>query len=142
MRLPFRLKKRRYSLRPTRYGIIFLFMLTALLVGSINHNNNFGYLLTFLLGALVLVSLTHTFANLQEISMTLVPVKPVFAGETAAISFLLQSTASLKWGVTVRLDHFSSDPADLTDASTTRVTIPIPTSERGVVRTNWCPHRK
>ena len=108
-------------------------MLTALLVGSINHNNNFGYLLTFLLGSLVLVSLAHTFTNLQDISITPVPVTPVFAGDTADLSFLLQSATPLKLGVTGQLDHFSSEPTDLVATVATRITIPIPTSERGIV---------
>ena len=111
-------------------------MLAALLVGSINHNNNFGYLLTFLLGSLVLVSLAHTFANLQDISVTPVPTKPVFAGDTALISFLLRSTRPLKLGITGHIDRFSSEPADLIDESTARVTIPVPTDTRGIL------HRK
>ena len=109
-------------------------MLTALLVGSVNHNNNFGYLLTFLLGALVLVSLAPTLTNLQDISITPVPVKPVFAGDTADITFLLQSATPLKLGVTAYLNRFSSKPADLIDAAATRISIPLPTSERGIAR--------
>ena len=136
LRLPFRWKKRSYALRPTRYGIIFILMLTALLVGSINHNNNFGYLLTFLLGSLVFVSLTHTFTNLQDISITPVPAKPVFAGDTAHISFLLQSPTPHKLGIAGHLDHFSSQPADLVATAATRITILIPTHERGIVRRN------
>lgn len=108
-------------------------MLTALLVGSINHNNNFGYLLTFLLGSLVLVSLIHTFTNLQDISITPVPATPVFAGDTAAISFLLQSAGPPKLGVTGSLGPFTSEPADLDDAAATRITVPVPTGGRGIV---------
>ena len=133
VRLPFRWKKRSYGLRPTRYGIIFLLMLIALLIGSINHNNNFGYLLTFLLGAIVLVSLIHSYGNLQNISITLVPVKPVFAGDTAIISFLLHSTKSSKLGIKGHLDHFSSEPVDLEDTAPTRIDIPVPTVERGML---------
>ena len=133
VRLPFRWKKRSYALRPTRYGIIFLLMLIALLIGSINHNNNFGYLLFFLLGGIVLVSLVHSFANLQDISITLVPAKPVFAGDTADISFLLHSTKPLKPSIKGRLDHFSCEPVDLVDTASTRIKIPVPTSKRGML---------
>lgn len=108
-------------------------MLTALLIGSINHNNNFGYLLTFLLGGMVLVSLAHTFANLQNISITPIPVKPVFAGNIADISFLLHPTKRVKPGITGRLDHFSSEPVDLVASASTRIKIPLPVHERGVL---------
>jgi uncharacterized protein (DUF58 family) len=134
VRFPFRWKKRSYALRPTRYGIIFLLMLMALLIGSMNHNSNFGYLLTFFLGGVVLVSLVHTFSNLQDISLAQVPVTPVFAGDTANISFLLTTKKPLKRGLTVRLDHFSCESTDLFDTSATIVKIPIPTCERGVLQ--------
>lgn len=133
LRLPFRWKKRSYALRPTRYGLIFLLMLMALLIGSINHNNNFGYLLTFLLGGIVLVSLAHTFSNLQDISITPVPVKPVFAGDAAHISFLLHSTKPAKPGIKGRLDHFFCDPVDLVDSDSAKIKIPVPTLERGIL---------
>ena len=49
------------ALRPTFYGFVYLGMVLALLLGSINYNNNLGYLLTFLLGGLLLVSLRQTY---------------------------------------------------------------------------------
>lgn len=113
-----------------------MLMLIALLVGSINHNNNFGYLLTFLLGGIVLVSLFHSFANLQDISVTPIPPKPVFAGDSAEISFLLLSTKSLKSGVKARVDDVLCEAVDLVDSASTRIKIPVPTFERGML------HRK
>lgn len=108
-------------------------MLIALLIGSINHNNNFGYLLTFLLGGMVLVSLAHTFVNLQDISITLVQITPVFAGGTADITFLLHSTKPLKPGITGRLDYFSSEQTDIVGTASTRIKVAVPTFERGIL---------
>jgi uncharacterized protein (DUF58 family) len=130
---PFRWKRQSYGLRPTRYGIIFLLMLIALLIGSINHNNNFGYLLTFLLGGIVFVSLAHSFFNLRNISITPVPTKPVFAGGRAEISFLLQATTPLKQGIKGRLEQFSSEPVELVDGVSTPIKISVPTFERGML---------
>jgi uncharacterized protein (DUF58 family) len=134
LRLPFRWKKQSYTLRPTRYGIIFLLMLTALFIGSVNHNNNFGYLLTFLLGSVVLVSLTHTFANLKEIFISPVPVKPVFAGQMAEIGLLLHCKTTRRIGINVCMQSCSGMPIDLFDNVSATITIALPTTERGVIK--------
>jgi len=82
--LPFRLRGRPLSVAPTRYGTVFFFMLLALLVGSINHDNNLGYLLTFLLGSMALVSLFHTLRNILGFEVIAAGAAPVFAGQQAA----------------------------------------------------------
>ena len=57
------------GIRPTFYGFVFLGMLAALLLGSINHNNNLGYLLTFLLSGLLLASIRATWRNVRGVSV-------------------------------------------------------------------------
>jgi uncharacterized protein (DUF58 family) len=130
--LPFGWKKRRYALRPTRYGLFFLAMLAALLIGSINHNNNFGYLLTFLLGGMVLVSLFHTFANLTGISLHPMACRPVFAGDTASFSFFLHATAD-KIAIAGRIGQVTSAPVDCITGAAASITIPVPTTRRGML---------
>jgi len=61
---PVRLDLRRIFILPTRSGIIFGLILMAMLIGSINYNNSLGFLLTFTLVGLGLVSILHTFRNL------------------------------------------------------------------------------
>ena len=79
------------ALRPTFYGFVYLAMVLALLLGSINYNNNLGYLLTFLLGGLLLVSLRQTWLNVQDVLPVSARAEPAFAGGVARV--LLQVRA-------------------------------------------------
>lgn len=71
------------KMRPTRFGLFFLAILGAFLLGSINYNNNLGFLLTFLLGSMAFISLFHAYRNLLDLTLVRGGVKPVFAGERA-----------------------------------------------------------
>lgn len=81
----------RTRILPTRYGFIFLAMLSALLLGAVNHNNNLGYLLTFLLGGMAVVSIFHTRQNIASISLTSVKAMAVFAGQQALFEITITS---------------------------------------------------
>ncbi|MDW7773416.1 MAG: DUF58 domain-containing protein [Desulfobulbaceae bacterium] len=82
--LPVELRGRRIYVFPTREGFIFFVMLFSLLIGSVNHNNNLGFILTFLLGGISFVSIFHTYRNISGITLSAVRAKPVFAGQQAA----------------------------------------------------------
>lgn len=70
------------SLAPTQHGVLFLGILIAMLLGSINYNNNAGFILVFLLGAMGLISLVHSYKNLIGIKVIINRPEPVFAGQT------------------------------------------------------------
>lgn len=70
------------SVRPTRHGLLFLGILAAMLLGSVNYNNNAGFLLVFLLGGMAGISLVHSFKNLLGLVLIPHPVPPVFKGES------------------------------------------------------------
>lgn len=134
MHVPLRWNRQRYAVRPTRYGIVFLAMLTALLIGSINHNNNLGFLLTFFLAGLLIVSTMHTAANLQGISVARLPTQPVFAGGTALFGVLLKADKTKRLGITAALGHYCSEPVDLVGVQPEKVQIPVPAEKRGDLR--------
>jgi uncharacterized protein (DUF58 family) len=62
-----------------------------MLIGSINYNNNLGFLLVFLLGSMVLVSIIYTWRNLLGLNILSVTASPVFAGETAVFDVVTRS---------------------------------------------------
>ena len=76
-------RKSKLYVLPTRYGYTFILVLTAMLLGSTNYRNNLGFLLTFLLGGMVVVSIFHTCRNIAGIRILGVQARPVFAGENA-----------------------------------------------------------
>ena len=77
--LPVVLSRKRIYILPTKFGTFFGFLLLALLIGSINYNNNLGFLLTFLLASMGFVSIFHTFMNLLGLE-----ISRIDAGETFA----------------------------------------------------------
>jgi len=89
--LPLSFNRHRVYILPTAYGFLFILILFAMLLGSINYNNNLGFLLVFLLGSITLVSMIHTYRNMLGIKLLSVSAHPVFAGKTALFKFLVRS---------------------------------------------------
>ena len=84
----------RIRILPTRYGFIFLAMLAALLLGAVNHNNNLGYLLTFLLGGIAFVSIFHTRQNISCLDLISARARPVFAGQEALFEITVKPSSN------------------------------------------------
>jgi uncharacterized protein (DUF58 family) len=80
---------------PTRQGLLFAVVLLLMLIGSINYNNNMGFMLTFLLGSLATVSILHSYRNLKGLTLRSGRNLPVFAGEYAKILVYLDNPGRL-----------------------------------------------
>lgn len=76
----------------TGAGCLFLAILAAILLGGINYQSNLAYLLCFLLGCMLLLSLFHSYRNLLGLQLTLGHVQPVFAGEPLVLPLILSAT--------------------------------------------------
>jgi len=85
------LSQRRVYILPTRYGLSFGVVVVLLLIGSINYNLSLGYVLTFLLAGLGIVSILHTFRNLAHLYVSAGRVAPVFAGDSARFQLVLEN---------------------------------------------------
>ena len=79
---PVVLSQRRVYILPTRYGYTFALALLLMLAGSVNYQLSLGYILTFLLAGMGVVSILHTFRNLAHIAVSAGRVEPAFAGGT------------------------------------------------------------
>ena len=77
------LTQRRVYVLPTRHGISFGLALVLMLVGSINYSLSLGYILTFLLAGMAIISILHTFRNLAHLMVSAGKTDAVFAGELA-----------------------------------------------------------
>ncbi|MEM7465827.1 MAG: DUF58 domain-containing protein [Pseudomonadota bacterium] len=75
-----RLDRRRVYILPNRYGYLLGTLLFAILLGSINYDNALGYMLTFLLSGLFLISMLHTVRNLLAISLRSIQAENTFVG--------------------------------------------------------------
>ncbi len=131
---PVKLIQRRIFILPSRTGYFFAFVLLLLLLTSINYTLSLGFLLTFLLGGMVSISMLHTFRNLARLSISPGMVDPVFAGETAQFALVLSNPSIPRFavGVTrakirVTVPQFGDIPLD----ATATIYIPVAAEKRG-----------
>jgi uncharacterized protein (DUF58 family) len=90
------LAQRRVYILPTRHGLTFGVALILMLIGSINYNLSLGYVLTFLLAGLGVVSILHTFRNLVHLYVSAGRASPVFAGEIAHFQIDFENRSGLE----------------------------------------------
>ncbi|NIP72935.1 MAG: DUF58 domain-containing protein [Gammaproteobacteria bacterium] len=134
---PVLLTRRRIFILPTRHGVLFAGVLLVMLLGSINYNNNMGHALTFLLGALALVSILHTYRNLAHIQIYSARAEPVFAGQTARFPIFLQARRPpYRCAVRVQGPDQRAETTDVPFMAGTRaeLRVGVPAEERGVAR--------
>ncbi|MCY1280609.1 hypothetical protein D9M68_201320 [compost metagenome] len=86
-----RLTQRRIFIIPTRIGAAFGLALALMLLAAINYQNSLAYGLTFLLGALFVVAILHTYRNLAGLSLATAGGAAVFVGEQARFRVRLES---------------------------------------------------
>ena len=130
--LPVRLTRRRIYILPTRHGVLFLLVLFGMLLGSINYNNNLGFLLVFLLGGMVLVSIIHTWRNLLGLKVLSVSAAPVFAGETAVFQVLTRVETLLRKGVSLGFENAARILETIAPGTETNAALTWETERRGL----------
>jgi uncharacterized protein (DUF58 family) len=132
--LPCTLQSRRLKIRPTRYGIVFILLLLGMLVGSINYDNNLGFMLTFLLGSIAFISIAHTYKNIRGIQILACNTQPVFAGEPAAFEFIAADSGINRNGIGFSLPKGNSATLDLVGGSKNRINLHVRANSRGLLK--------
>lgn len=123
---------RRIYILPTGYGVLFAILLMLMLLGSINYANNLGFLLTFLLIGLGLVTMLHTWRNLVGLELKSSRAAPVFAGDDARFEILLNNRR--RWsrpGIQLQIRGGTPITTDLAAADTGSLTLTTKTHRRG-----------
>ena len=77
------LTQRSIYIIPTRQGLMLAFVLVLMLLGNINYNLSLGYVLTFLLAMMAVMSMLHAFRNMAHLEISPGRADAVFCGETA-----------------------------------------------------------
>jgi len=132
--LPLKLNRKRLYILPTRHGAVFILVLLAMLIGSINYKNNLGFLLTFLLGSMAFVSVLHTYRNLLNIQIMSVISKPAFAGDRAIFKIRVRLEKPGRAAVEFSLSQSEKVEKDLDAATDNWIQIPMVVKQRGIFR--------
>ena len=130
--LPIVLTQRRVFIVPTRTGLLFAVVLCVMLIGAINYNLSLGHALVFLLAALGLVAMVHTFRNLAKLRLTPGRAEPVFAGEIARFPMLIENTRQHpRHALDLAFGTHESVSLDIPACELAQIAIPCPAPKRG-----------
>lgn len=132
---PVVLGQRRVYILPTSAGLMFAVTLVLLLIGSINYNLSLGYVLTFLLAGIGVVSILHTWRNLARVALRPAKTRPVFAGDSARFHILVENAgAHQRLSLAIELAGQGAAYFDVAPRDAQDVEAGMPTARRGVLR--------
>ncbi|MCG6863220.1 MAG: DUF58 domain-containing protein [Chromatiaceae bacterium] len=127
-----RIQRRHIYILPTGMGVLLGVVLMLMLLGSLNYQNNLGLLLTFLLVSVAIVAMFHTWLNLLDLRIAAQGGSPVFAGQDATFSFLIEEDRMRPRGdLVIRVGKQATKPMHLDRAGSRSIRIALPTINRG-----------
>ncbi len=127
-----RLKPGRVYILPTGVGLIFALMSFAMLLGSMNYNNNLSFVLTFMLAGLGFVAMHQCQRNIVALEMSFAGVEPVFAGQSAQFRIAVSNQSkSPRHGLMLYTDDSVSEIRDLLPGESKVFTLAVSTNKRG-----------
>jgi len=129
-----RLQPRRIYILPTGVGLVFALMTFAMLLGSMNYNNNLSFVLTFMLIGVGFVSMHQCQRNLVGLEVSFAGTEPVFAGQAAQFRIVVANRSkSPRHRIRLYLDDAQSDIEDLEPGESRTFVLPVKTDHRGRV---------
>jgi uncharacterized protein (DUF58 family) len=129
--LPITLTQRRVYIVPSGFGLFFAVMMTAILAGALNYNNNSALLVGLLAVSLGAVSMLQTFRNLDRLSLVQVSADPTHAGEPLHLSFHLHAEDNrTRFAVSLQLGD-ELRHVEVAAGSTTQVEFSLSGCKRG-----------
>ena len=130
---PLLLTQRRVYILPTGAGVFFGGLLLVMLMGAINYNNSLGFMLTFLLAGLNVISILYTYRNLLHLQVSTRTIAPVFAGERLLVPVLLDNGGhGARFSVQLYFQGESPVACDVPANSWTQVELPLGSKRRGL----------
>ena len=132
---PITLDRQRIFILPTRHGLMFAVMLLLMLIGSINYSLSLGFVLTFLLGGMALVSILHTYRNLAQLTVRAGKTMPVFAGQQASFTLCLNgSSTTERYAIGVTREKQHPQFVDIPTGETVHAVLALHAPQRGLLR--------
>jgi len=130
------LNRKRIYILPSRAGLLFAGAMVTMLLATINYSLALGYVLTFVLVSVGMVSMLHTYRNLAGLVLRPGRADPVHAGQLAELSMTLANPSrQVRYAVQVEVPG-NQEPLihDIAAQAEKIVTVAIPTKRRG-----WMP---
>lgn len=129
-----RLDQRRIFIIPTRVGAAFALALLLMLLAAINYQNSLAYGLTFLLGALFVVAILHTYRNLAGLVLKAGGAGAVFVGEQGRFRVRLESSARAHQAIALGWPPAALQTLDVPALGASECELSLPALRRGWLR--------
>ena len=127
-----RLRPGRVYILPTGVGLVYGLMAFAMLLGSMNYNNNLSFVLTFLLIGIGFVAMHQCQRNLVGLELTFAGTDPVFAGQSIRFRIAISNQSkSARYGICISHNKTQSDVHDLQPGESKIFVLPVATDRRG-----------
>jgi len=127
-----RLRPGRVYILPTGVGFVFALMTFAMLLGSMNYNNNLSFVLTFILAGLGFVSMHQCQRNLVGLELSFAGVEPVFAGQSAQFRIAITNhSKNARHGIRLYCNSSESEMHDLLPGESKVFLLAVVTDKRG-----------
>lgn len=131
------LRPGRIYILPTGVGLVYALTAFAMLLGSMNYNNNLSFLLTFILAGLGFVTMHQCQRNLVDVEISFAGVDPVFAGQSADFRIAVTNHAkSWRHHLQLYAHGAASEVCDLAPGESRVLHLEVPTDRRGRVALN------
>ncbi|GJM14141.1 MAG: hypothetical protein DHS20C12_25440 [Pseudohongiella sp.] len=88
------LNRKNIFIVPTRNGLLFIFTSALVFIAAINYAISLAFALAFMMVSVFILSILHSFNNLNQLTLTSRPAQDVFCGEEAC--FRVQLSRSVK----------------------------------------------
>jgi uncharacterized protein (DUF58 family) len=124
--IPVMLLRRRVYILPTAQGALFALSVFAMLLASLNYNNNLGLLLAFLLAGIGLAAMYRAQRNLAGIIVHVQPPPPVFAGDRLRFPIVLHHNGHHRFAI-----DGADEPVNVPAGRTVIATLEQATRRRG-----------
>lgn len=129
--LPRRLDRRRIYVLPTRFGLFVGVLVSTMLLGALNYNNNPAMLLGLLLATVGIASAISAHLQLSALQMDAVSAEPVHAGLPLRLRISLsRADARARRGLEIAHGQRAAF-AHLLDGEQVEVDLDLPTERRG-----------
>jgi uncharacterized protein (DUF58 family) len=117
---------------PTGVGLVYALTAFAMLLGSMNYNNNLSFALTFLLASLGFVAMHQCQRNLVGLEISFAGVESVHAGQTAEFRIAVHNRSRNRRNhMQLYVDRIVSDVCDIAPGESRVFRLELPTRRRG-----------
>ncbi|VXD01490.1 DUF58 domain-containing protein [Pseudomonas sp. 8Z] len=129
-----RLNQRRIFIVPSGVGVAFGLVLLLMLLVAINYQNSLAYALTFLLAAIFVVAILHTYRNLASLVLKAGGGRAVFMGEQAMFRVRLESLGREHQAVALGWPPAQLQQVDVAANGVSEVQLSLSAERRGWLR--------